>query len=419
MKQHPWLCALALVAVAAQRPGIQKVRPDQAESNRSQQQEEGVKGNARTTGPGLSEGKNMRPLDRQGPPPGVGVRPDVGEDAAAPPLERPVTPFAPDFAGTPRQGLAEVRRMCAAGDPGSAALLARKLVTESGELAEPLAAELCYAEGVARSLAEEDAAAAPAFRSAAALAGPSELRSDALYNEAVAYIDAAEVLRSQIMEIAVKEGRELSQEEEERLASGQDSLPQARDTYLEAKRRLVDRIRTDWRDVDTRANLEFVQRRLDELAEIAASREAAKNQRSQEGQDTEKTQQGTGSSKGEQQSEEEQEEEGKLGDSEESEEESVEESDPKPGEGADRGNDLPDPTAEEEADAEQQKQQEAEQGDEDDSNQSEEGGAKANDEMSRQEARMVLDTLNELEEKAKKLRAARAKLRYVPVARDW
>jgi len=57
-----------------------------------------------------------------------------------------------------------------------------------------------------------------------------------------------------------------------------DYLKLARTQYESALARFVDRLRLDWRDADTRANVEWIQRRLDELRKIEEKRKSDEGQ---------------------------------------------------------------------------------------------------------------------------------------------
>lgn len=416
MKIPAALLVLAVTAPAFAQGPRTRAKPEDVDARRGaaseETQKEGTAGRDRLD-EAFSGAKTSHP------PGGADAAGDP-DDAAAPPLEVPVASVAPPpFAGTPRQGLAEVRRLARGGDAPLAAALADDLVGRVRPADERLLAELRYAGGLAHSMALERQSAAVSFRSAAALAGGDpELRRDALYNQAVERLLGGELLRENIMEIAVQDLK-VGIAGPEDVGLGGDTLPAAKQSYLQARELLADRVRLDWRDEDARANLEFVQRRLDELAEIEANREEADSQNSSEGMETEKTKEGDGATKGEEESDQEQEEDGNLGQSQDSEEDSVAEADPSPGEGAEEGDDMPDPSAEEREGEEQQKQEQAETGDENEELESDEGGATQDETMSRQEARLVLDRLNELDEKAKRLRAALYKTRMVQVPRDW
>jgi hypothetical protein len=169
----------------------------------------------------------------------------------------------------------------AAGD----ALLAR-------DLDDAWRAEVQHARGVSLALAESYEEGADAFRSAAALAGPGALRDGALYGAGTSLLFRAEELFLEIPEVRERRGLPPLPDPGAAPAvppgapgppvptgaapaddDAPDPLEVAREAYLAAKDRLLDRLRHDWRDVDTRANLELVQRRLRELDDIERERE--------------------------------------------------------------------------------------------------------------------------------------------------
>lgn len=134
-------------------------------------------------------------------------------------------------------------------------------------------------------------AADAAFGSARALAGPGVLRRHAMYNLGVAHLLRGETWFATIPEVSGGAGvgpgtpgalppgmpgmpggpAAGSPPGEE--GEAPDPLQEARAAYGSAKELLIERLREDWRDPDTRANLEWIQRRLRELDEIERQRE--------------------------------------------------------------------------------------------------------------------------------------------------
>ena len=180
---------------------------------------------------------------------------------------------------------------------------------ESLGLAEWERADLHHARGFARAQLELDAyeagpqSAAPDFESARALAGPSHLRLDATYDLGGVFLYEGEHWRAQLPEIQAQSGAPQSGSLGPAApmaplpgmaapggADEEDPLPKARAAYQSAREHLVERLRADWRDADTRANLELIQRRLAELDEIERQREEQRqeqeNQEPQEGDDS-------------------------------------------------------------------------------------------------------------------------------------
>jgi len=115
-----------------------------------------------------------------------------------------------------------------------------------------------------------------------------------------------------------------------------------------AKEHLVERLRADWRDEDTRANLEWIQRRLAELEEIERQREEQQQEQqdqeqdpNQEGEPDEKSEPEEGDESEEQ--DEESEDEGEESDQDPSEREDPSESDPQEPQGEEEAEEPPPP----------------------------------------------------------------------------
>ncbi len=143
-----------------------------------------------------------------------------------------------------------------------------------------------YAEGVVASTAGDRARAEPVFQSARSLAGPGDVRLASIYNLGVNALLDGEEQRAKIPEL---QGGQAAPPAPPAAAPGAppppDPLDLARAAYLRAKTHLVERVRAQWDDADTRANIELVQRRLKELDEIQKKREEQKKKDEQEKQD--------------------------------------------------------------------------------------------------------------------------------------
>lgn len=161
------------------------------------------------------------------------------------------------------------------------------------ELSSQERAAVCYAQGLAATSAKKSVPAELAFQRARALAGPSELRLAATYDLGVLALQDGEELRAKIPEIS---GQQPPQPQVPAITGGggpgtpgapggapqePDPLDLARAAYTKAREHLVERVRLDWHDADTRANLELVARRLKELDEIQKKREEQKKQQEQ------------------------------------------------------------------------------------------------------------------------------------------
>ena len=180
-------------------------------------------------------------------------------------------------------------------------------------------------------------------------------------------------------------------------ASQPDPLQTARAAYLAAKEPLIERLRADWRDEDTRANLELIQRRLAELDEIERRRE---EQRQEQQQDQD--QQGDGEGEGD-------------GSEDPSEGEAEgEESSPADGSG--------DPNQTQPGQGEEEPQTQAAPRPAEGEGEARSGtdpSELAERHLTREEVMRLLDKLGELEEAGAELEARLREARRIPVDRDW
>jgi hypothetical protein len=134
-----------------------------------------------------------------------------------------------------------------------------------------------------RAMAELD------FGRALALAPAGELRTHASYDLALLPLLEGEDWRARIPELGgtppqpVPGAAPVPEEEQP------DPLEMARGAYLEARARFIERLKLDWRDADTRANVELIQRRLRELDELEQQREEQQQEQEQQ-QDGEENQ---------------------------------------------------------------------------------------------------------------------------------
>ncbi|MFT7665267.1 MAG: hypothetical protein ACI87A_003503, partial [Planctomycetota bacterium] len=294
----------------------------------------------------------------------------TGADAAGAPLGQPieVAPevVAPAYSGTPRQGLAEIERLTRDGHGEEAVALAEVLIERVALTTrdEQLQGELRYAAGVSEGMGGRLGHAALAFRSASALAGPGDLRLDSLYNTAAHLIEQGEELYSKIPEVEAKAAAQSGGQLSGLDAKGVDTLADTRRAFTAAKEMLISRLRIDWRDEDARANVEFVQRRLDELDRIEAKRaDATSEKKSESGSESEKTEEGEGADKGDEENDEESDEAGDSGaNPDQDNPEETESTEPEEGEGAKDGAEQPNPNADPDENGEFDQQEEQEDG---------------------------------------------------------
>lgn len=183
-----------------------------------------------------------------------------------------------------------------------------------------------------------------------------------------------------------------------------DPLELARAAYGLALEHFVERLREDWRDADTRANVELIQRRLDELDEIERKREEQEQEQedsSQQNQDSD--QQNEDEQNQENQDSQDQNQEQESQDDSESEDESEsdepeEPEEPEQPETPEEGQDEPEEQPPQEQPAEQQPEERL---------------------LTTEELKRLLDRLNQLEQKGEEVRAQIRQTRRAKVEKDW
>ncbi len=352
----------------------------------------------------------------------------------APPAPQPV--FEP-YEGTLAEGLDEVRALSDAKKVDEAYVLCGRLLAptrfdawrerklaEAGVMKRVVAvatpafdwlgvsglspeerAAVNYAEGVVASNAGDRAHAEPVFQAARGLAGPGDLRLATIYNLGVNALLDGEQQRAKIPEI--QGGQAAPRAAPPAAAPGAppppDPVELARASYLRAKEHFVERLRAQWDDADTRANVELVQRRLKELDEIQKKREQEKQEQEQKDQE-EKDQQEKpeNQKKDDQQQNEQQQDEQKQDDQQ-----------------------KPDPKSEEKSEEEKKDQEQPpppeekpqeEKPEEQEPKPAEEQIEKL---LTKEEMMRLLDVLKQHEEEYEKLKAQMRQARRAKVKKDW
>jgi hypothetical protein len=274
-------------------------------------------------------------------------------------------------------------------------------------------ARVAFALGVARSTApvpEELLAAVPAFESARALAGPGSLRHDATYDLGSVHLLEGERHYRSLPEVggaapqpapmqAAPPAPGAAPEEPE------DPLARAREEYLLAKGYLIERLRSDWSDADTRADLELVQRRLKALDAIERERE---RQRRQERDDQQRSRDGRGD---EDRSRQDERGEPRAGDDANPRDSPDEEPRDRPGDERPRDEEPGDEDAPQRTEEVPRPESEVEP--------PAPGGDPEERHLTREEVMRLLDRLRALEEQGERLRQMLRQARRVPVPRDW
>jgi hypothetical protein len=227
---------------------------------------------------------------------------------------------------------------------------------------------------------------------ARSLGGPGAVRRNAVYALGTLDLMLGEILRQQIAEISGAAPMAQLPPAGGQSEQAPDPLVLARTAYSQARAHLVERLRLDWRDADTRANMELVQRRLRELDEIERQREeqSREQEENQEGEPSDQEQEGA-----EPQDSDQDPEQGDPSSQSESgePEEPEESSDP---EEEQREQDAEDNTGEDEAQTEPQELQ-----------------------LTEEELERLLRILKQYEEEGERLREALMRQRRVQVERDW
>lgn len=241
-----------------------------------------------------------------------------------------------------------------------------------------------HARGVLEMKAGELALAAAALEEARAQAGPGVIRLNSTYDLGVLHLEEGERFRALIPELSggAPGPSPIPADAEE----APDPLEEARKHYLKAREWFVERLILDWRDADTRANAELVQRRLRELDEIVREREEQQDQEQQEPREGEEPQESD--EEGEESSEDEQEP------GEESPENAEGEREPEEPEGEE-----PPEEEEESEEAEEAEAQEVH--------------------LTQEEMQRLLEALREIEEEGEEVQEALRRIGRQNVDRDW
>ena len=346
---------------------------------------------------------------------GLAVPMQVGGGApGAPAVEVPAEVAEPEpWGGSWSEGLREIARLSEVGEhPAALELSTRMLMIP--ELTEAQRAEVHYAAGIVFADGGRAIEAADSFSRARALAGGGELRLDATYNGGVAWLEEGERHRLEIPEIAARAtGGQAPPPAEE----GEDPLQLARASYENAKQEFVARLRSDWTDADTRANLEWIQRRLRELDEIEQQRE--QQEQEQEDQEDQEDQQSSDEEQQDQEQESSDQEDSDQQDSEQESQDQQQDSQESEPEEPDEQDPSGDPSDEQDQDEESPRPDEPQDEREPEEEAAPEPSEAAEQHLTKEEAMRLLDRLRELEERARELKAQLQRNQRIPVERDW
>lgn len=387
-----------------------------------------------------------RPRSRDAGPAGV----LAGEGSPGPERRTPRLASALLLLGVPAQdsfsysrALANAVRHHRAGEPAAAEQAAQAILVHADELGltEPERARAHFALGVVaatRALEEKPddpeqaeaqcTAAREAFSAARALAGPGELRADATYDLGALELLHAEAVRATIPEISGQPPAQTMPIPQPGAAPGAaptappaapaDPLAEARKLYGAAKTWLLERLRLDWQDEDTRANLELIQRRLHQLDEIEKQREQQKQEQKDQNQDQENK-------------DKKQDQDQKDKDEKDQSDKSQDQQDPQDGKEGDQNEEKKKPEGEQPPEKDQPQPDEKQPGEEEQQPEGQEGEQPPEDGtqpppaqpeervLTREQVMQLLDKLADLEKQQKALEAALRAKRRAAAKRDW
>ena len=354
------------------------------------------------------------------------------EPAAAVAAETPAPRAA--FTGSLVEGIARVRELAEGGDLPAARSLADRLLAPRGvgqwrldawndggafvrgvldgtsAWTEPLGwngrpeverAHVRIERGLVSLAPDERKSAERDFGRALALAPAGPLREAASYDLALLPLLAGEEWRMQIPELGGAPptamppvpGAQPAPEDE-----APDPLEEAKRAYGEARKRFIARLKLDWRDANTRANVELIQRRLHELDEIEREREEQQQDQDQQDQDQQDEQEdGEPGDQQDEQSEDQQDEQSQDGEDQEEPEEAQDSEDPEDPEDPEDGKEGQD--QEDQTDQPQAEPKEVH--------------------LSQEELQRLLNRLAEHEKEAEALREARYRRGSRGVDKDW
>jgi hypothetical protein len=308
--------------------------------------------------------------------------------------------------GTLAQGLQRVQELAQAGQKEEALALAEALASARRTSRARAAVE--YARGVVHAGAGEREPAGESFEHARA-DGAGELRLASMYNLGTLALEQGEECYKKLPEVSGKPAAPPppvpgAAPGAPAAPPGPDPLAEARKSYLAARARFVERLRAQWDDADTRANLELVQRRLKRLDEIEKQRKEEQQKQQQQSKD----------SKNDKDAKDKQDPKGKQDkqDPDKPKDDQKDKQDPQqqPPDPKDQQQDKQDPQKPEQ----QKPDEQPKPGEEPKPPES-----APQPQLSKEELTRLLDKLQQLEEQAAKLRAQIHKARRVAVKKDW
>jgi len=291
-----------------------------------------------------------------------------------------------------KQGLKDVAELAQAGKKDEALALCNQL-SGSGTARQRAAVE--YARGVVHAAAGERPSAAESFQHARA-DGSGELRLASIYNLGSLALEQGEEWFKKLPEVSGKPppAPAAPQGQPQGQPPGPDPLVQARQSYLAARQSFLERLKAQWDDADTRADVELVQRRLKRLDEIEKQRKEEEQKKQQQKQQDSKN-----------------------------DKDPKDKPDPKdqqdPKDKQDPNQPPPDPKDQEKKDPQKPEPPKPEDQKQPGDEQQPQPKPEPEKQISKEEMTRLLDKLQKLEEQAAKLRAQIHQARRVAVKKDW
>ncbi len=153
-------------------------------------------------------------------------------------------------------------------------------------------AEVWYAKGVIATLAKDRETAEADLWKARGMTSDASLQRDTIYDLGTLSLQAGEEERAKLPEVSGKQAAPPTpvpsapgaQPAGPGGAQPPDPLQLARAAYLLARDRFVERLRDDWQDADTQANVELCLKRLRELDDIEKKRKEEEQKKKDEQQ---------------------------------------------------------------------------------------------------------------------------------------
>jgi hypothetical protein len=345
------------------------------------------------------------------------------------PRPEPKAPVAP-WEGTLRAGQAKLQELSLAQKYDDALALGERVLAMPTWEQEPERdrAEVLYALGIARGTAEKVDAAAEVFHRASGLAGSDALGLDSIYGAGTFRLIKAEDLRKNIPEIREKLGLQPLPPSQPPMPLGAapggppgpgsavptappqepDALGIAREAYLAARKDLVERLRCDTSDRDTRGNLELTQRRLRELDELEKKRqEDEQKQKDQQKPGDDKKQDKQKQDPSKQDKQDQQKQDQQQDDKQKPQDQPKPDDQQKQDDAKKPDEPKPDPK---DAQPKEEKPKDA---------QPDPKSAQKEQFLSSEEVMRLLDQLKQIEQQAEQVRAALRERHRVPVKKDW